>query len=1042
LALAEFRVLGPVEVRLTGLPVDLGPAKQRSVLAALLLDAGQVVAGDVLIDRVWSDSPPAEVRSLLYTHVSRIRRLLATIAVTDEDPVRLARRSGGYVLGVDPERVDVHRFRRLVAQARAVDAPGDAADLYRQAHSLWRGSFSADLPGVWFDLVRAELDGERLATLASRFDAELLAGRHAEVLAELRALSAAHPLDERLAGQAMLAGYRSGRQAEALKRYEQIRRGLADGLGVDPCPDLQQLYHRILHTDPTLAGTADIASQPATSGLWRVPIQLVTQRAPAQLPHDPGGFAGRVSELAELHRLARDDSVTAVRTSVVIVTITGTAGVGKTALAVHWTYQVREQFPDGQLYVNLRGYAATTPMRAIAALAGFLHALGLPVEQIPIDVEHAAALYRSLLADKRLLIVLDNAHDAEQVRPLLPGSPRCMVLVTSRDRLAGLVARDGAHRLVLDVLTSGEAWEVLAGVLGQDRLDAEPDATAELIDRCARLPLALRIAAAALTDRPWRSVADYVAELTADDRLLALGVDGDEGMAIHAAFDLSYNTLTPAAQRLFRLMGLAPGPDVTAEAAASLAAASATQATRLLAELVRGHLITEHAPGRYTFHDLLRAYAVDRARRTDDRTDREAAAGRLLDWYLQTTLAAARVLYHRKLSLPLPPASAEPVTAFRDPAQALAWLDAERTNLVAAIGHAAEHGPRPYAWRLNDAVRGYFHLHPHAVDWLSAAGAGLAAALADEDLHGQAAAHLSLADASRYQSRYQQALKHYTCAMNAAQQVGWSHGEAAGVGNLGLVYWETGQLKQAIEQLTRALAIYQRLGSVPGQVANLTNLGMTLGELGRLDQAADRHKQVLALTGQLGTSDSQAIHLSNVAELLHLQGHLDQARDQLTNALTLHREFGSRTAEGWTLALLAGVHRDAGRHLLARDNALAALAIIREAGHRRYEAGVLSTLASIHDRLGQSTAAIEHGLQALALAREIGARYPEVAALIGLAAAHLHRDQPDRALVFADQAATLARDAGYRMYEGQALTEIADVHRALDHSHQAIGYAR
>jgi DNA-binding SARP family transcriptional activator len=370
--LVEFGVLGSIELRVGGRSVDLGPAKQRGVLAALLIDAGRVVPGDTLIDRIWGDCPPAEVRSVVYTHISRIRRLLSGVEV-DTAVVQLCRRPGGYLLQVEPERVDLHRFRRLVADARAIGDAEEAAAGYRRALGLWRGDACAALSGTWFDLTREALDRERLAALADCFDAELVLGRHTELLPELSALRAAHPLDERLAGQAMLAAYRGGRQAEALECYEQMRRRLADELGVDPGTDLQQLYQRMLRADPALTAQPQPVVEP-------VGVRVETRPVPAQLPHDAAGFIGRTEHLKELDALLSSET-----TAVVISAIAGTAGVGKTALAVHWAHLVADRFPDGQLYVNLRGFDPTgSPMTPTDAVRVFLDALRVPTERIPL----------------------------------------------------------------------------------------------------------------------------------------------------------------------------------------------------------------------------------------------------------------------------------------------------------------------------------------------------------------------------------------------------------------------------------------------------------------------------------------------------------------------------------------------------------------------------------------------------------------------------------------------------------------------------------
>jgi tetratricopeptide (TPR) repeat protein len=760
-----------------------------------------------------------------------------------------------------------------------------------------------------------------------------------------------------------------------------------------------------------------------------------------QLPADVADFTGRAAALACLDRLLGGGGGERA-SAVVISAIAGTAGVGKTALAVHWGHRVRDRFPDGQLYVNLRGYAVGPPVRPVEALAGFLRALGVPAERVPVQVEEAAGLYRSLLADRRVLVVLDNAAGPEQVRPLLPASAGCLVVVTSRDRLAGLVAHDGAQRLTLDVLTAEEAGALLARLLGGDRVAAEPDAAGELARLCAYLPLPLRIAAANLAEYPQRSIAGYTAELRAGNRLAALEVDGDEQSAVRAAFDLSYTRLSADGRRLFRLLGLVPGPEVTGEAAAALADTTAGAAGRLLARLAGAHLIEQRTPGRFAFHDLLRLYAADHAEQEDSDADRRAALGRLFDYYLHTADAAARLVYPQVLRLPLPAAAAGLAPAgFDNHARATGWLDTERANLVAAVTHAAKHGPRPVAWGLADALRGYFVLRMHTVDWLAAAHAALAAAKADGEKRAQAAAQLSLAVLHWRQSRYRQATDHHTQAINLARQTGWLEGEATALGNLGNACRQSGQLKQAADHHRQALALNQQTGHLGGQASALANLGLVYWELGQPEQAIDHSNRALPLYRKVGSRGGEANTLTNLGESYQGLGQFDMAVDHLARALALHREVGDRANEADTLRCLAAVHRDTGQRSNALDLAHTAVRLARDAGDRRIEADALNTLATVHHHAGHHQQAIDHHQQALALARHTGDRRPETEALIGLATTHQHLDQPEQALTYARRALTIARQTGFRILEGQALTCLAATHLHQHQPEQAISHA-
>jgi tetratricopeptide (TPR) repeat protein len=900
---------------------------------------------------------------------------------------------------------------RRLAQAGAF---GDAAAALRAALAGWRGPALAGVGGRRIGAAAARLDEQRLETLEERLAAELAAGRAAELVAELTGLVGEHPLRERLRGQLMLALYRSGRRADALDVYRQGRRVLVDELGLEPGPELRELEQAILTGDRQ-------AARPASRGGTGGTV------APAQLPSDVAAFTGRAESLERLDALVGHNGDRPAR--VVISAMAGAAGVGKTALAVHWAHRVRAQFPDGQLYVNLRGYAAGPPVRPIDALALFLRSLGMPAERVPVDVDEAAAVYRSLLSDRQVLVVLDNAASAAQVRPLLPGGPGCVVVVTSRDRLAGLVARDGAHLLTLDVLTPAESQRLLARTVGEDRIAAEPEAGRELARLCAHLPLALRIASAHLAARPRRRIAGYVAELAAGNRLTALTVDGDDQAAVQAAFDLSYATLAPEVRLLFRRLGLVPGPDVTVEAVAALAGTTVAAAAAGLDKLVGAHLVTESGEGRFTFHDLLRRYAAERARAEDGDPACRDGIDRLLHWYLGTVDAAAGLLYPEIMRLPRPPAQVGPGT-FEDHAAALRWLDAERANLVAAVVHAADHGPRAVAWRLADALRGYFHLRMVTIDWLAVARGGLAAAELDGDGTGQAAARLSLGDLHWRLSRYPLAVEHYAAAAALAGAAGWRQGQAAVHGNLGNVYQQSGRLAQAAAEYRQALDIAAETGWARLEAANLDNLAAVHWELGRLAESADYSHRALAMIRDAGSGFAEAVDLTNLGEVCHAQGRLDLAEEHLRRALTLHREIGNRGGEAETLRLLALVDRDRGRTPESLDLARDALALAREAGDRRYEADALNTVASIDAVCGRYAAALDGHREALGLAREIGNRYPEAEALIGLADVTRSLGRLDEARRHATEALLVARQVGYRILEGQAFAVAADIDRA------------
>ncbi len=1011
----EFRVLGPIEVVTD--PVGAAPAlspKHRTLLAALLVHADQVVPLDQLIDYLWGEQPPAYAVNLLRGYVSDLRKSLV-LGRSERDPRPVVMtRAPGYVLRLAPGQLDLHVFEDQVERGRSALAAGDAAraaTALREAMALWRGPALADVDSdALTQREGGRLQELRLTALEDRIDADLILGQHHALIAELGELVATHPMRERLRGQLMLALYRAGRPAEALAEYRSAREVLVEELGIEPGPALQRLERAILAGDPGL----DVPDPtPATSA------------APAQLPTNVAAFTGREEHLRQLDALLGDD-VGGPPSAVVISAIAGTAGVGKTALATCWGHRVRDRFPDGQLHVNLRGYAQSAPLRPIEALAQFLRALGVAPEKVPDDVDEAASLYRSRIAGKRMLVVLDNARSVEQFRPLLPGTGESLVLVTSRDQLTGLVARDGAKRINLDVLSADEAGVLLARLLGADRVRAEPGATAELARLCAFLPLALRIAAAKLADDADTSIADYVARMRAGDRLGALTIVGDEEAGTRAAFDLSYAALPVESRRLFRLLGLVPGPDVTAEAAAALADITTAEAGDQLDRLARAHLLDRPAPGRYAFHDLLRLYAAELVRDDTTESDRTEAIARLFGYYVHGADASARLLYGHMLRLPLPLVDTRrsPVDV-RDRAQAAAWLDAERSNLVAAIRHAAERGPQPAAWLLSDALRGYFLMRMETVDWLEATTAGLAAAEVGGNVQAQAAAHISFASLRWSQTRYPQAIDHYAHASNLARQANWLEGQAAALGNLGNMYRSVGRPVEAAEHMTQALALNRQTGDLGGQAANLTGLGCLYAQMGKMAQGADYLTQALAIDRKLGSGYAEASTVVDLAEACRALGRFDEARQHATRALALDREFGSRQGEAGSLMMQAALHCDLGQHHHALELAEAALAIAQELDGARIEAEGLTALATVHHHLGNDDRAVELHSRALQVARDTESRWPEAMALIGLAIAYQHSGQDELAQIHAADALGVTRRAGFRMLEGQAMTALA-----------------
>ncbi len=928
--MTEFRVLGPVEVWLAGEPADTGHARQRAVLAVLLLETSRAVPLDMLIGRVWGDNPPRSARNLVYGYVGRLRTLVAT----GQDPAAtLCRRQDGYLLQAEPDQVDVHRFRWLVAEAAGTAMDDNrAAALLGQAVALWRGPALAGLDSPWLNGMRVQLELERAAAAADLNDIRLRRGEHRAVVGELAGQAAASPGDERLIGQLMLALYRCGQQAEALHWFEQTRQHLAGELGADPGPDLRALHERILRADGSLVVTPRRGGRPAE------PV------SPHELPADVPGFTGRLAELAELDRLlvrreefsgkelgAHNEPVAAA----VISAVSGTAGVGKTALALHWAHQVAGSFPDGQLYVNLRGFdPGGIPVAPAEAIRVFLGALGVLPDRMPPSADAQARLYRSLLAERQLLIVIDNARDEQQVRPLLPASPGNLVLVTSRSQLAGLAVADGAWLLTLDVLPEPEARQLLAARIGSARVAAEPDAAADIASLCACLPLALAVAAAQAAARSRLSLAALADELReSPGRLDALDT-GDPVASVRVVFSWSYQQLSPGAAEMFRLLGLHPGPDITAPAAASLAGAGSSEARHCLAELTRAHLIAEHVPGRYALHDLLRAYAAEQARHSSSQTDRDTAVGRALDHYLHTAACAALVLIPSKESLALtPPRPGSVPEKPADYRQAMAWFEGEHQVLLAVITLAAESGFDSHAWQIPWAVASFLRARGHHQEWAATLRTALAAASRLGDAAAQAVCCRFLAAACFFLGDYGESADLNAESLALYQRLGDRLGQAKVQHSLCVLADQQGRYADALRHAEQALRLYQAIGDKASEAEGLNSVGWCHGLLGDYQQARAFCREALALNAEVGSRRLEGGAWDSLGYAEHHLGNLAEAVACYQRALSRYREGGDRFYEASTLIHLGDARHAAGELAQARNTWQQALAILVELDH-------------------------------------------------------------------------------------------------------------
>jgi DNA-binding SARP family transcriptional activator/Tfp pilus assembly protein PilF len=922
----RFEILGPMQVvdETGGLRLIAAP-RQRVLLAALLLRANQPVPVEELADLVWDGAPAAKAPATVRTYVMRLRRALGP-----EGVARIVTRDPGYLIRLETAELDVLRFEALCRQAGAAIRAGrweEGSAAASRALAVWRGLPLLDvtcqaLRDTWVP----QLERLRVQALEWRAEADLHRDHrdHQEHLVpQLQALVAEHPLRERFHAQLMLALARGGRQAEALAAYRSARRVLVGELGIEPGPELRDLQERIL------AGDVEVAAPGSEEAPGPVPGGTVPRQLPAAVRH----FAGRIAELKTLSGLL--DQTAQAPGMVVISAVSGTAGVGKTALAVHWAHQVADRFPDGQLYVNLRGFdpggRVVAPAEAVRA---FLDALGVPAQRIPPGLDAQAALYRSLLAGRRILIVLDNARDAEQARPLLPGTAGCLALVTSRNQLTALVADAGAYPLVLDLLTSDEAYQLLAHRLGPDRVAADDEAVEQIIAACARLPLALAIAAARAQQSGF-PLATLAAELHTYGNRPNPPDTGDIRAQIQAVFSWSYTTLTQAAASLFRLLGLHPGPNITAPAAASLSGLPPAQVRPLLAELARAGLLGEQAPGRYGFHDLLRAYATGLAHSTDSDQERDAAIVRLLDHYNHTAHTATRHLNPARDPIPVPlrpsapGATPEPLTDYD---AASGWLDAEQPVLLAAQRLAADAGRDTHAWQLAWSLDPMLHRrgrwHEQAEAWQAALPA------ADRLPHPAAATAHSLIGQTVIKLGYDEqadthlhhALRLYT---EATDSIGQAHTHYA----LALLWWRRDRPDRALDHARQALTLYRAAGHSPGQAAALNAVGWYHGLLGDHTRALTHCRQALTLYQQAGDRDGQAGTWDSLGYAHHHLGHHTRAADCYRHALTLLRDLGDHYNEATTLTRLGDTHHAAGQPDQARTAWTDALGILTDLDH-------------------------------------------------------------------------------------------------------------
>jgi DNA-binding SARP family transcriptional activator/tetratricopeptide (TPR) repeat protein/DNA-binding XRE family transcriptional regulator len=959
----RVEVLGPLRVVVDGAMTDLGSETQRALLGLLALSPNSSVGRDALVEAVWGARPPSGVADLLQSRVSRLRRRLRSARSGAEIAVTATR--GGYQLIVTEDQLDLLVFRRNVERARQLRDAGEAAQacaMFAESVRLWRADPLAGLEVLQSHPVVTALVREWQAVVTEYTQVAAESGSYDEVLPLVRHAADADPLHEGLHAGLMIALAGSGQQAAALAVFDRLRRQLAEELGADPGPELTAAYQRVLRQE--------VARQ-----------EFAPVSAHRQLPPDIADFSGRQAELAAM--LEQLPPAAAGSTAVVISSIEGMGGVGKTRLAVHVAHQLLAagRYADVQLYVDLHGHADQPPADPSAVLASFLRLLGVPGGQIPQESASRSAMFRDQLFGKNALVLLDNAAAEDQVLPLLPASPTNLVLITSRRSLA----LDGAHALPLDVFTAAEAEELLSKVLGRDRVAADQSGLRRVVALCGRLPLAVTLVARRMQSRPGWTLTDLADRLErTGDRLGELAAGTRQ---LRAVFDLSYQALETQQQHVFRLLGLHPGQEFTATSVAALTALAPVTARQVLDRLVDEHLVVAVTGDRYRLHDLLHDYVV-RIVQTDEPDDvREAAVSRVLDYFLHTAATASRLLQRLRVPLDLvgtPPPHGPRLSTTDD---AEVWLETERANLVAAVTFAAENSRPTHAWQLAESLQGYVSIHGYIEDWLLTHQVALNAAIAAHDRVGEAVMRTYLGGCYMFLDRPEDGLEHLYRALELHRRSGNSNLEASVHGYLGYVCWRLGRFAEALEFTQRGIALH--VGRDSNREAMMReHAGLLLSILGRFEEALENYERAVVL---YRLSDDPALHMLAevcVGDIYRDMGRLDDAREHLERLVKDVATHGSRPT------LVHALHR----------------------------------LGKTYDDLGRLDDAVERLTEALELVRKVGVAITESVVLIDLGVAYRNTGDLDRALALIDEGLVLALSTKERYQQARALDALASVH--------------
>lgn len=1035
----EFRLLGPLEVLDQGRPLAVTAPKHRALLAALLVNADEVVSVDRLVDYLWGERAPATASSLVKVYVSQVRHLLAGGAGATD---LLVTQAPGYRLRVAVDALDLLVFEQLVAEAESAQAEGRtelAAERLRAALDLWRGEPLEDVPS---DLLRqvdaTRLTERRLAAVEARIEADLLLGRDRELVGELEALVAAHPLRERLRGQLMLALYRSGRRADALAVYQAARATMAEELGLDPDPELRRLQRAILSEDPSLT-------------LPRATTEVASVQPPSQLPPLVADFTGRADVCQQLRRviedgLDREDDGPVV----MIAAVAGKAGVGKTTVAVRVAHRLRSRFPDGQLYVDLRGCEAE-PLDPSGVLAAFLRALGVGGIGLPEGLDERAQLYRTRLAERRVLVVLDNAASEAQVRPLLPAGGGCAVLVTSRRPLAGLEA---ANTVALDVFTPIEAQELLVRLVGDDRLKAEPEAAEAIAVRCGHLPLAVRISGAKLATKAHWTLDEYADRLADERRRLDELVAGD--LEVRSSVALSYRSLGGAEQRAVRLLGLLDAIAFAGWVLAPLLGlrlrdeAALEDIEDLVERLVDAQLLDvtghdETGQVRYRFHDLLRDFARERVLDEEPAAIRSAAIERLNLAYLSLAEDADALLGPRRrrssratLSVARPFQAAATRHHDRLRADPIRWLEAERVGLVAAVEQAGREGSGALTWRLAAALAFFLEGRAWYDDYKRTNTAALAAARGCGNAEEEAWIMLRLGWLNIVPWLDEGGID----ALQATLDLFRSNDDRAGIAyalqSLGELHTELNSYPPAAAFLTKSLDLFRELDDPHGEAVTRCHIGEVYDRQCRYASAVDHFSRCADTFRALGDRRWEAYSVSYLAMVYRNQGRPDLALPPYEQSLSMYRQIGDRQGVAEVTRMYALALSDLARFGEAEELVEEALRIAREIGYRRWEAACLHTLGEVLRNRGEHGVARDCYDQCLGMLYELGdPRLGKAETLRSLG--HLARAEGrhDEALAHLNRCLPLLQQVDYLRGQAFALHDLGALHAEVGHFEEA-----